>query len=248
MAFPIDDVPGLMFMPEVLTQAEETVLLQQLSAEPGHPVQQIHPAHEFGWCFAKNFSIKPLTADDYLGRMPDALQILWLMCVERARLPPPMAKVAVPDHALVNVYRPGDCCTPHVDDVNFWQDWVVGVSLGSGATLEMCCPSPMDEMIAYNSANADANANGLLVLDPGLAGAQQRHTLWLPPRSIYVLTGEARYRFTHAITAALSDTVDGKAIQRGTRTSITFRTISERILRPSLRKLSEAAAESKRDV
>ena len=49
------------------------------------------------------------------------------------------------------------------------------------------------------------------------------HVLWLPPRSALVLTGAARYVYTHGITSRKGDLVDGVWKPRGRRVSLTFR-------------------------
>lgn len=50
-------------------------------------------------------------------------------------------------------------------------------------------------------------------------------SLWLGPRSLLVLTGEARYQWTHAIRPRLADMVAGVKIPRARRLSLTLRTI-----------------------
>lgn len=47
----------------------------------------------------------------------------------------------------------------------------------------------------------------------------------LAPRSLLVLSGEARFNWTHGIPARKSDVIDGKKIARGRRVSLTFRTV-----------------------
>lgn len=47
--------------------------------------------------------------------------------------------------------------------------------------------------------------------------------LVLHPRSVVVLTGDARYKWTHEIPARKSDTVEGEKIARTTRVSMTYR-------------------------
>ena len=47
----------------------------------------------------------------------------------------------------------------------------------------------------------------------------------LEQRSLFILRGESRYRWTHGIKHVKSDTVNGKKIPRELRYSITFRTI-----------------------
>lgn len=54
---------------------------------------------------------------------------------------------------------------------------------------------------------------------------QEKHDLYLKPRSLIILSGPARYEWTHAIPARKSDVVDGFKIERGRRISVTFRTV-----------------------
>jgi alkylated DNA repair dioxygenase AlkB len=51
-------------------------------------------------------------------------------------------------------------------------------------------------------------------------------SFWLEPRSLLVLTGEARHNWTHAIRPRLADVVHGLKIPRERRLSLTLRTIS----------------------
>jgi alkylated DNA repair dioxygenase AlkB len=209
-AGPIASVPGLTLTPDALTSEEEVVLLAALSEERGHAVHQVHVATEFGWRFASAWS-GIVTADDYLGPWPAWLGDAWRLCVRRAALPDSAAKTVMPDHALVNVYEPGDGCMAHVDDVGFWTDWVVGLSLGSGCTLQFT----------------------------SMTDAKQRTSLWVPPRSVYALHGDARYKFMHAIPFVTADNVDGKLVARLRRTSITFRAISPTKLPDALRRRAQ---------
>lgn len=54
---------------------------------------------------------------------------------------------------------------------------------------------------------------------------QEKHDLYLEPRSLIILSGPARYEWAHAIPARKSDVVDGFKIERGRRVSLTFRTV-----------------------
>ena len=47
--------------------------------------------------------------------------------------------------------------------------------------------------------------------------------LRLEPRSLYVLSGEARYDWSHGIAAVTEEEHEGEIIERGKRISITFR-------------------------
>lgn len=52
---------------------------------------------------------------------------------------------------------------------------------------------------------------------------QEKHDLYLEPRSLITLSGPARYQWTHAIPVRKSDVVDGFRLERGRRISLTFR-------------------------
>jgi alkylated DNA repair dioxygenase AlkB len=60
-----------------------------------------------------------------------------------------------------------------------------------------------------------------------LACAKKRQliSLWLEPRSLLVLTGEARHDWTHAIRPRLNDLVQGLRVPRRRRLSLTLRTL-----------------------
>jgi alkylated DNA repair dioxygenase AlkB len=51
-------------------------------------------------------------------------------------------------------------------------------------------------------------------------------SIWLEPRSLLVLTGEARHEWTHAIRPRLADVVNGAKIPRQRRLSLTLRTLA----------------------
>jgi alkylated DNA repair dioxygenase AlkB len=49
--------------------------------------------------------------------------------------------------------------------------------------------------------------------------------LYTRPNSLYIMSGESRFEWKHEQRARKYDTVNGEKISRGTRTSITFRTV-----------------------
>ena len=101
--------------------------------------------------------------------------------------------------AILNLYRPGEGISPHVDLVNRFGDGIIIVSLGSGTVMQL------------------ANTQDGRALD-----------LWLGPGSILVLEGEARYDWSHSIACRDSDLVKdpdfgNSWISRDVRVSITLR-------------------------
>lgn len=104
--------------------------------------------------------------------------------------------MAAPDQLIVNEYEPGQGISAHVDCVPCFGPIVCSISLGSPCVMEL---SPVEE---------------------GEAGS-----LWLERGSLLVLSGDARYRWRHAIPGRKTDKVGGKTVARGRRVSLTFRTV-----------------------
>lgn len=92
---------------------------------------------------------------------------------------------------LVNEYLPGQGISEHIDKTDVFGDTVVGFSLGSAAVLIFRHP------------------DGRTV------------DLDLPVKSMYIMTGEARYVWSHQMPARLKD----GARLRGVRYAITFRNV-----------------------
>lgn len=101
-----------------------------------------------------------------------------------------------PDQVIANEYRPGQGIRAHVDCEPCFGPVIASLSL-----LSTC------EMVFRN-------------LDDG-----RQVSLVLEPRSLVVLSGAARYRWTHEIPARRSDLIGGARHPRGRRVSLTFRTV-----------------------
>jgi len=97
------------------------------------------------------------------------------------------------DRMLVNEYLPGQGIAPHVD-YEPYDRTVASISLGSACVMDF--------------EHVDGTA---------------KHVAWLEPRSVLVMDGEARYRWTHGIAGRKKDAWNGAWFQRGRRISITFR-------------------------
>lgn len=106
--------------------------------------------------------------------------------------------------AIINRYDPGEGITPHVDLLGRFGDGIVGVSFGSGCVMQF--------------------ASGL---------KDQAYGVYLPERSIIVMSGDARYKWSHGIEEKTMDYVQtpdtlsgdagGRWMKRTMRISITFR-------------------------
>ncbi len=103
----------------------------------------------------------------------------------------------VADQVIVNEYRPGQGISAHIDCEPCFKDTIVSLSLGSGCIM--------------NFTNK---------LD-----STQKIPVWLEPRSLVVLSGEARYGWLHSIAARKWDEWEGERRDRNRRVSLTFRKV-----------------------
>lgn len=108
-----------------------------------------------------------------------------------------------PENSVINEYIPPLGIGPHKDYAAFGPT-IACVSLGSDIVMDFSHP-----------------VRGLRV------------PVYVPARSLWVITGEARSKWRHAIAARLTDVINGKRRPRGRRISITFRTAARKPLTPA---------------
>ena len=122
--------------------------------------------------------------------------------------------------AIINLYQPGEGITSHVDLLNRYGDGVIGVSLGSGCVMHF-------HKVQTTHVEQDT-----------------RWDVYLPERSVVVLSTEARYDWKHGIEERKRDpvlnfsaAVEGSCalalpdhdqgawtwMERGVRMSVTYR-------------------------
>ncbi|KAA5803324.1 alpha-ketoglutarate-dependent dioxygenase AlkB [Alkalicaulis satelles] len=105
---------------------------------------------------------------------------------------------AIPDQVIVNEYLPGQGISAHIDCVPCFGPVIASLSLGG-----------MVEMEFRHAAT----------------GVRRSHVL--PEGSLLVLSGPARYEWTHAIPARRSDVIEGVRTARTRRVSLTFRSVTQ---------------------
>ena len=102
----------------------------------------------------------------------------------------------VADQVIVNEYLPGQGISSHIDCEPCFKDTIVSLSLGSGCVMDFTNKSD-----------------------------KKKIPVWLAPRSLVVLSGEARDTWLHGIPARKSDEWDGQRHDRERRVSLTFRKV-----------------------
>jgi alkylated DNA repair dioxygenase AlkB len=107
----------------------------------------------------------------------------------------------IPDQLIVNEYQPGQGIANHVDCEPCFGETITSLSLGSECVMDFI--------------NLES---------------KEKIELMLHPRSLVVITGEARHNWTHGIAARKSDEFKGTKTERQLRISLTFRNV---ITKPS---------------
>lgn len=101
-----------------------------------------------------------------------------------------------PDQVIINEYQPGQGITSHIDCTPCFEEAIASISLGS--------PCIMD--FIHSKTN-------------------EKISVLLEPRSLFVLSGDARYLWKHSIAGRKNDKYNGEIIQRNRRISLTFRNV-----------------------
>ncbi len=102
----------------------------------------------------------------------------------------------IADQVIINEYLPGQGISSHIDCEPCFEGTIASLSLGSGCVMNFTHKSDRSRKIP----------------------------VWLEPRSLIVLTGEARYDWLHGIPARKSDKWKGHH-KRKRRVSLTFRKV-----------------------
>ena len=199
---PLLQAAGLRLHREVVTPEEEARLLAEVDAREWDTAIHRRVQH-YGERF--DYATKAVGAD----RPPPLPE--WvapvLQMVQLARAVPWADEAAVDGRVqlTVNEYLPGVGIASHIDTHSAFEDGIAALSLGCGIGMKL-------QPAAATTAAAAAAAAEPLVL-------------WLPPRSLLVFSGEARYAWRHGIATKKGDVVHGAWASRGRRVSLTLRRV-----------------------
>lgn len=102
----------------------------------------------------------------------------------------------VPDQLIVNEYLPGQGIANHTDCEPCFDETIISISLGSNCIMDFI------------------NLK-----------TKQKVQVLLKRRSLVILNGDARYKWSHGIPKRKTDEFNGRRFERGTRISMTFRKV-----------------------
>ncbi|XP_070048014.1 alkylated DNA repair protein ALKBH8 homolog isoform X3 [Nicotiana tomentosiformis] len=159
-----------------------------------------------------------VNTNQYLGELPLFLSPI----LEKMSLFQKLgyAETVLLDQLTVNEYPPGVGLSPHIDTHSAFEDLIFSLSLAGPCIMEfrkystgVWLTSP-DTLSDEEAQNSDKSSKFL------------RRAIYLPPRSILLLSGEARYAWHHYIPHHKVDVVNDTRIRRASRrVSFTLRKI-----------------------
>lgn len=112
-----------------------------------------------------------------------------------------------PNQIIINKYEPGQGISAHRDNIKYFTGDIATLSLGSAYVMRF----------RPHSKNK-------------LVDKKKFYDVLLPIGSLAVMKDDARSIWTHEIIAKKSDKINGVTTKRGTRISITFRTVADEFL------------------
>ena len=101
-----------------------------------------------------------------------------------------------PDQVIINEYQPGQGIASHIDCVPCFEEVIGSISLGSPVLMDF----------THSKTN-------------------EKISVLLESRSLFLLSGDARYVWKHGIANRKSDKYNGFVMPRGSRISMTFRNV-----------------------
>ena len=140
-------------------------------------------------------------------------------------------RAALCDQLTVNEYPAGVGLAPHVDTHSAFGPAILSVSLAGGAAFEfrLLKTTEADEEdgdVVEEEGEEEWGEDPSPTFRAAPPAVARRAAIYLPPRSLLVLSGEARYRWQHYVPHRRRDRVAGEAAPRPReprRVSFTFR-------------------------
>ncbi|TFK44001.1 hypothetical protein BDQ12DRAFT_205252 [Crucibulum laeve] len=183
-------IPGLFYEPELRIPkelADEVMRYCMTTYFQSPSVNQVMLFGRFS-SFSSSAGLPPILLS-LLDELSSSLRP-WLPKSTYELLFPPVATQA--RQAIINLYKRGEGITPHVDLLGRYGDGIIGVSFGSGCTMRFDkFPSPV------GSTNSSEIEHDMV----------ERWDVYLPERSVIILSEDARYKWTHGIDKREEDYV-----------------------------------------
>ncbi|OMO93721.1 Oxoglutarate/iron-dependent dioxygenase [Corchorus olitorius] len=209
------NIPGLYLFHDFITAEEEKELLLAVDNRPWKSLSKRRVQH-YGYEFC--YDTKNVDTKQHLGALPSFVSSI----LKRVSSSPDINDHAnlVLDQLTVNEYQPGVGLSPHIDTHSAFEGSIFSLSLAGPCIMEFR---------RYTSGswvrNITSNTDGQIE-NPDSCTELSRKAIYLPPRSMLLISGEARYAWQHYIPHHKIDNVKGTMIRRSSRrVSFTFRKV-----------------------
>ncbi|KAL9242621.1 hypothetical protein vseg_016606 [Gypsophila vaccaria] len=207
------NIPGLYLFHDFITPNEEQELLAAVDSRPWINLAKRRVQH-YGYEFC--YQTRNVDTQRYLGRLPSFVSPV----LERISTSSLKDATAISlDQLTVNEYPPGVGLSPHIDTHSAFEDKIFSLSLAGPCIMEFrryqdgSWKSDPTSQIT-NGENFEDSANFV------------KKAIYLPPRSMLLLSGEARYAWHHYIPHHKVDSVKDNLIRRASRrVSFTLRKV-----------------------
>lgn len=209
------NIPGLYLMHDFVTAKEEEEFLAAVDERPWKNLSKRRVQH-YGYEFC--YETRNVDSRKNLGELPAFVSSI----LERIAMLPMRedAEAIVLDQLTVNEYPPGVGLSPHIDTHSAFEGLIFSLSLAGPCIMEFrryldAGLTPRASSSSDIEIESSENNSNFL-----------RRAIYLPPRSLLLLTGEARYAWNHYIPHHKIDMVKDSVIRRASRrVSFTFRKV-----------------------
>ncbi|KAK1435960.1 hypothetical protein QVD17_01733 [Tagetes erecta] len=198
------NIPGIYLIHDFVSVQEEEQLLAAVDARPWHNLAKRRVQH-YGYEFC--YDIRNVNTQQQLGELPSFVACI-LDKIPLFRKLHEAADVLL-DQLTVNEYPRGVGLSPHIDTHSAFEDSIYSLSLSGPCIMEF--RASVDDRDTNNSSYSSNFV---------------RKAIYLPPRSMILLSGEGRYAWQHYIPHHKVDMVNDNMIRRSSRrVSFTFRKV-----------------------
>lgn len=211
---------NVFYIPDFITEAEEKLLYDKVYSAPKPKWVQLSHRRLQNWGGLPH--PKGMVQEDLPQWLTDVSAKVASLGVFGERLP---------NHVLVNEYKPGEGILPH-EDGPLYYPVVTNITLNSHTVLDFYLPRK------GNAGESDAKEDAKATTPIG--------SLLLQPRSLLITSGALYTDYLHGIEPRMEDMVDetiknlgacsaelGSVLQRGTRVSLTIRVVPK-VLRANI--------------
>ncbi|KAL4540055.1 hypothetical protein Ndes2437B_g01611 [Nannochloris sp. 'desiccata'] len=209
------NIPGLSLLLDFVTVEEESALLAEVDTRPWNSLARRKVQH-YGRPF--NYLARTVDRSSPTDPFPPKCNAFLSRISALPHVQGPL------DQLTINDYPLGIGISPHIETHSAFNDTIAALSLGSSAVM-------IFRRTITNSRKSEdkGEGEGECCRESGNIPREQK-ALVLPPRSLLIMTGEARLAWAHYIPHRRTDySVGGRDLPRGPRrVSFTYRKVREK--------------------